>query len=122
MNRFIITLGAFSAAALALPAAAIAQEVTEQEACAPRDQIVEKLASDFREQQQAVGVVNDEAVLEVFVSGKGTWTIIATGTDGNSCVISAGQDWDDANVVKGLDASAHGASATRPHSPTIVGH
>jgi hypothetical protein len=120
MNRFILTLSALSAAALALPAAALAQEVQTQEACAPRDQIVQKLASDFKEQQQAVGVVNKDAVLEVFVSGKGTWTIIATGTDGNSCVISAGQDWNDANLVKGLDASADGASTTRPDSPTIV--
>jgi hypothetical protein len=116
MNRFAMTLGALSALALTLPAAGLAQEVDqEQEACAPRDQIVQKLASDFREQQQAVGMVNDDAVLEVFVSGKGTWTIIATGTDGNSCVISAGEDWDDANVVKGLDASASRQDIPRPH-------
>ena len=104
MTRTVFALGALCATVLA-PAAALAQDVVEQEACAPRAEIVQKLANDFKEQQQAVGMVNEQAVLEVFVSGKGTWTIIATGTDGNSCVISAGQDWDDANLVKGLDAS-----------------
>jgi hypothetical protein len=118
MNRFAMALGALSAATFTLPAAVLAQDVQTQEACAPRDQIVQKLASDFKEQQQAVGVVNKDAVLEVFVSGKGTWTIIATGTDGNSCVISAGQDWDDANLVKGLDASARSEDTPRPHALT----
>jgi hypothetical protein len=107
MNRF--ALGALCAATCAAPATVLAQEAPapEIEACAPRTEIVEKLANDFKEHQQAVGFVNKDAVLEVFVSGKGTWTIIATGTDRNSCVISAGQDWDDASFVKGLDASLH---------------
>jgi hypothetical protein len=107
MTRIAFTLGMLCASAFVLPATARAQQAVEQEACAPRDEIVQKLSSDFSESQQAVGVVNDKAVLEVFVSGNGTWTIIATGTDGMSCVVSAGQDWDDANVVKGFDAGLH---------------
>jgi hypothetical protein len=99
MNRFTIASG-IACAALAIPAAASAKEI-----CAPRAQIVQKLNHDFKENQQAVGVVNDKAVLEVYVSGQGTWTIIASGTDGNSCVLSAGQDWDGANFIKGLDSS-----------------
>jgi hypothetical protein len=100
MNRFAYGFAALSTLAVATPALA-------QEACAPRDQIVQKLIGDFKEHQQAVGYVNDDAVLEVFVSGNGSWTIIATGTDGNSCVLSAGEDWDDSNYVKGLDTSFH---------------
>jgi len=101
MNRFLLVSALIGATALATPAAFAQQQTT----CGPRTQIVDKLDSEFKEHQQAVGYVNDKAVLEVFVSSKGTWTIIATGTDGNSCLLSAGKDWDGANFVKGLDTS-----------------
>ena len=32
-------------------------------------------------------------MVEIFVSDNGTWTILATGTDGKSCVLSAGEGW-----------------------------
>lgn len=99
MKRFPFALGLCVAASV-IPAAAFAQE-----ACAPREEIVQKLSGDFREQQQAVGIVNDKAVLEVFVSRQGSWTIIATGTDGNSCVLSAGEEWDESRFGDGLDTS-----------------
>ena len=68
MNRFACTIGALCTFALVTPVvAAHAQEeaTQEQEACAPRAQIVDKLSKDFKEQQQAVGVVNKDAVLEL---------------------------------------------------------
>ena len=46
----------------------------------------------------------------VFVSGNGTWTIIATGTDGKSCLLSAGKDWQGQGFVKGLDTAWHPAT------------
>jgi hypothetical protein len=67
MNHFTLAAGALGAAVLAAPVAALADEV-----CGPRAQIVEKLADQFKESQQAVGVVNDKAILEVYVSGQGT--------------------------------------------------
>jgi hypothetical protein len=103
MNRFLLASAIIGATALAAPAA-LAQQQT---ACGPRGKIVNKLSTEFNEHQQAVGYVNQKAILEVFVSAKGTWTIIASGTDGNSCLLSAGKDWDDANFVKGLDATFH---------------
>ena len=105
MNRFLLASVLIGATAFAAPALA-----QDQNTCGPRTQIVDKLGSEFKEHQQAVGYVNDKAVLELFVSGKGTWTLIATGTDGNSCLLSAGKDWDDASFVKGLDTSFHPAS------------
>jgi hypothetical protein len=42
--------------------------------------------------------------MEVFVSSAGTWTILATRTDGTSCVVSAGEGWEATNFVKGSDA------------------
>ena len=62
--------------------------------CAERSELVESLEDKFKENPAAVGQINGDAVIEVFVSEKGTWTILATGTDGKSCVLSAGEDFE----------------------------
>jgi len=72
--------------------------------CGNRDEIVRSLSEQFKEAPQAVGVVDKNAVLEIFVSPVGTWTIIATGTDGNSCLVSSGEGWDSKTIVAGYDA------------------
>jgi len=58
--------------------------------CADRAEMVKSLADKFKENPTAVGQIDGSAVIEVFVSEKGSWTILATGTDGKSCVVSAG--------------------------------
>ncbi|HEV7415209.1 hypothetical protein [Tianweitania sediminis] len=87
------------------PAPQLASETMAQmNTCAARNEIVQKLSDQFKEAPQAVGVVDKSAVLEVFVSDAGTWTIIATGTDGNSCILSAGEGWQSTNFVAGRNA------------------
>ena len=61
-----------------------------QNFCANRTEMVKSLADKFKENPTAVGQIDGHAVIEVFVSEKGSWTILATGTDGKSCVLSAG--------------------------------
>ncbi|WP_258606625.1 hypothetical protein [Mesorhizobium sp. AR10] len=55
--------------------------------------MVKALGERFHEQVTALGLVNPNVVLEVFVSDQGTWTILATDTRGQSCVVSAGEGW-----------------------------
>ena len=102
---------AFGLAVLFPFALLVATPALAETSCGPRADIVAKLAQEFHEDQQAVGFVNENAVLEVFVSGNGSWTIIATGSDGKSCLISAGQNWESTNFVKGLDTAWHPAAA-----------
>lgn len=73
--------------------------------CGERQTMVETLAKKFEENPVALGVVNSGAVLEIFVSDSGTWTILATSTDGRSCVLSVGVGWDSATVLAGLPES-----------------
>lgn len=76
----------------------------EADVCGARNVLVERLLSEFKENQQAVGTLHDSAILEVFVSNQGSWTILATGTDGRSCVLAAGQDWEIALAAIGTGA------------------
>jgi hypothetical protein len=38
-------------------------------------------------------------VLEVFVSDTGTWTVVVTDPKGVSCVLAAGQSWEEIPVA-----------------------
>jgi hypothetical protein len=71
--------------------------------CGQRADIVSKLGQLFHESSMATGVVNQNAVIEIFVSDRGTWTILATGTDGQSCVVSSGENWESNTMVIGQD-------------------
>jgi hypothetical protein len=52
-----------------------------------------------------MGLVSNGAVLEVLTSDKGSWTIIVTRPDGTSCVVAAGEAWENLpKLVAGPDA------------------
>lgn len=72
--------------------------------CGERDTVVEELSKVFQEAPMAVGQVDSEAVVEIFASDSGTWTILATGTDGISCIVSAGEGFESTTMVHGVDA------------------
>lgn len=85
--------------AVAAPASAGQSAQTQNMACAPRNELVGQLGQQFRENQKAVGTLGDKAIMEVFVSQSGTWTILATDTAGTSCIIAAGKSWDEAAPI-----------------------
>lgn len=67
--------------------------------CGVRAQIVELLKTKYKEAPQAVGVISDNGVAELFVSEKGTWTMLMTLTNGKSCIIAAGHSWEQAPTL-----------------------
>lgn len=82
--------GAISAL-LFLNGPALAQSAT----CAPRDTVVERLASSYGETRQSMGLGANNAVIEVFASDKsGSWTITVTGTNGITCLVASGQSFE----------------------------
>ena len=71
-----------------------------QEVCPPRHEIEDYLAAEFQERPVASGIANNGGVIEVFSSDElGTWTIIITMPTGQSCMIAAGQDWENQPVI-----------------------
>ena len=87
-------------AAVAMSAGAAQAKAAAQ--CAPRADVVKALGDKFHESETARGLVNPSVILEVFVSEQGTWTLLATDTQGQSCVIMAGEGWDGATMVAAL--------------------
>ncbi len=82
-----------AAAALTLPAAAMAAAPM---ACSPRDDVLNQLSTKFKEAPVAIGLANNGGLIEVLTAGKGEpWTIIITMPNGVSCLVAAGEDWQD---------------------------
>ena len=110
MKILASSVGAF--AILALPMAFVAQPANTQAAppsnaqpaCGNRQDVVASLGLQYREQQQSVGIVDPNTVLEVFVSQSGTWTIVATDTRGISCIVFFGEGWDSRNAAAEIGA------------------
>jgi hypothetical protein len=60
--------------------------------CGSRDAIVERLGSKYGEQRVATGLSGSATMMEVFANEEtGSWTILITHPDGQSCLVSAGE-------------------------------
>ena len=66
-----------------------------QDQCGPRDQVVKVLNAKYQESQRALGLINEKAMMEVYISAKGTWTMVVTNDAGVTCVVAAGEAWDE---------------------------
>jgi hypothetical protein len=62
--------------------------------CGPRGAIIESLAKNFEEHRVAIGLSLNERLLEILARKDGrTWTVIATSSQGMTCVLDAGEEW-----------------------------
>jgi len=80
--------------AIAILGTAFVATAAAQPACAPRAAILERFASQYGEVPVSAGLTTAALLIEVLASADGaSWTIIATSSDGMSCLIAAGEGW-----------------------------
>ena len=61
--------------------------------CAERDTLGGFLERTYHEHRDALGVTPSGHLVELFVSDKGSWTLVLSMANGISCIISSGQGW-----------------------------
>ncbi|MFQ1699294.1 hypothetical protein ACJ5NV_01730 [Loktanella agnita] len=62
--------------------------------CAEHTAVVERLAANYGESRQSIGLGSDNSVVEVFASAEtGSWTITVTRPGGPTCLVAAGQSF-----------------------------
>lgn len=73
-----------------------ATEVSAQSGnCAPRAVVIERLADQYGESRQSVGLGGQGHVVETFASLEtGTWTITVTAPSGITCLVASGQSFE----------------------------
>lgn len=70
-----------------------------QALCSDRSNFLKHLGANHSEAPAAMGLTSGGKVVEVLTSESGTWTIIVTNPDGTSCIVAAGEAWEDIEPI-----------------------
>lgn len=71
--------------------------------CADRGQVIGRLQTKFHEVQSGAGLQSQQTIIEVWYSpDTRTWTILASGTNGISCILASGTNWYPIEVKAGV--------------------
>ena len=80
-------------------------EASAAMSCGKHDVVAKALTTNYHETRHILGVVNAQMVMEIFISPKGTWTVLVTDTSGNTCITASGEEWQELPAtVAGLDS------------------
>jgi hypothetical protein len=81
--------------ALGLLAGTPSAKAEARQACAERALVVQRLAERYGETLRSMGLQQNNGVVEIYSSeATGTWTILMTRPDGTTCLLAAGQLWE----------------------------
>lgn len=87
----------FTAAMVMVASGAAAQT---QMSCSQHSKVVGQFATSYQEVPVAGGLTEDGRLIEVLSSGDGkTWTIIISKSNGETCVMMAGEGWKKLNIT-----------------------
>lgn len=97
MDLFGLAIPGIAAAGLGMAAATLMAPtaVAQSAACMMHKDLMSYLGSKFEEKPHALGLVANQSIMQVLVSQNGTWTIVMTTTQGLSCIVAAGDSWED---------------------------
>lgn len=98
-RKTTVSLLCAAAAVAAVSLYPVPLATAQETPCAERNNVIDTLDAQYKESPRAIGLVSKEAVLEVFVSETGTWTVVVTDPEGVSCVLAAGQSWEEIPVA-----------------------
>ena len=88
-NPFFYGVGATLAVSFSLTGPASAQQV-----CLTRDDAAKALSNRFEEVVVGRGLANSgRAMFELFLSEKGSWTVVVSDPSGRSCIVASGENW-----------------------------
>ena len=62
--------------------------------CGDRTKLIDTLAKKYEEVPSAFGIVGQKNLVELFVSKSGSWTMLMTQSSGATCIMAAGQSWE----------------------------
>lgn len=92
------------AAALVLATALspLTRSATAQEVCVLRDAAVQHLEQRYDERVAGRGLASaGKTMVELLTSERGTWTIVVTNVEGQTCVLASGDAWSKVAAIPG---------------------
>ena len=98
-NKIAVNCGVLFGLFLAGLTAPVAHAQATPQLCDYRTDVLSALDGNFSEKPVSLGLSHDGRVVEVLRSPGGTWTIIMTAPNGVSCLLVAGQYWQDVAIT-----------------------
>lgn len=92
---WFVVLVTVIAMALAVGLIAMTKSAQAQAMCGERSAVLGNLEKMYSETPVSMGLSGNGAVIEVLTSPSGSFTIILTRPNGLSCVMAAGENWED---------------------------
>lgn len=108
MTNILNLRSSFHLMAMAIAAMVFASSVAEAgtRVCGERTKLTKFLNGKYKENPRAVGVSSTgKAVLEVYTSLEGSWTVLLTTAKGMTCIMGAGHSWEDKDMAQYLPKS-----------------
>lgn len=68
--------------------------------CGKRDEVLKAITGKYQETGKAFGITGNVNLVEIYAKPGGTWTIIVTSPEGKTCIIAAGDSWEDLPPIK----------------------
>jgi hypothetical protein len=90
---FRLSIAALAALLISMGANSTATQA--QTLCGARMDLVRDLKKEFAEDPIAMGLARTGAMVEVFSSATGSFSILMTQPSGTSCVVATGEGWED---------------------------
>lgn len=78
---------------------------TQNILCGPRTEIVDQLSQKQKQTRRGLGLISEQLVMELYASQDGNWTILASNTTNEACVIAAGRALHLLTISFGRDAN-----------------
>jgi hypothetical protein len=73
--------------------------------CGERSKVVKKLVEKYGETRQSIGLGRNQGVIETYASlDTGTWTILITMPSGRTCLIAAGEGFENTTPIPENDS------------------
>ena len=80
----------------------LAGQASAQRVCASHEAATMQLEKQFNERVAGRGLANrGKAMIELFVSEKGSWTVVISEPNGRSCVLATGDSWQQVPLLVG---------------------
>lgn len=86
---------------LAMTVVLFSGDAIGQTMCGLRNTVVASLEKNYSEVPVSMGLASNGAVIEVLAAPSGSFTIIITRPNGLSCVMAAGERWEDVSPPEG---------------------
>lgn len=69
-------------------------EASAQLVCGQHTEVVTNLSQKYSERPVSMGLGSNGAMIEIFASKKGTFTIVITRPNGTACLVATGENWE----------------------------